>query len=157
MDDYNGALNPITLRDGELNSASGEGWEGEGGAFRTSESSSDSLTHSLTHIHSVHDVCQVLLASGIRATYRPSPCTPLNVTYCGIPYPLQGRRGNDGCLVTLYLLATSDTELIRVLPCFMGLETLLPAHRSSLVHVPPVCVVTKYCFQRSFSVQFTHF
>ena len=51
MDDYNGALNPITLRDGELNSASGEGWEGEGGAFRTSESSSDSLTHSLTHTH----------------------------------------------------------------------------------------------------------
>ena len=25
MDDYNGALNPITLRDGELHSASGEG------------------------------------------------------------------------------------------------------------------------------------
>jgi len=67
MDDYNGALNPITLRDGELHSASGEGW-GEGGAFRTSERSSDSLTHSLTHIHSVHDVCQVLLGSRIQAT-----------------------------------------------------------------------------------------
>lgn len=28
MDDYNRALNPITLRDGEYHSASGEEWEG---------------------------------------------------------------------------------------------------------------------------------
>ena len=66
MDDYNGALNPITLRDGELHSTSGEGW----GKGVLSERVRAPQTHSLTHIHSVHDVCQVLLGSRIQATRR---------------------------------------------------------------------------------------
>jgi hypothetical protein len=49
MDDYSRALNPITLRDGELHSAAERGCGEGGGAFRTSESSSTSLTHSHTH------------------------------------------------------------------------------------------------------------
>lgn len=43
MDDYNRALNPITLRDGEYHSASGEEWEG--GFQNEWEISSTSHTH----------------------------------------------------------------------------------------------------------------
>ena len=106
---------------------------GEGGAFRTSESSSDSLTHSLTHSH---PFSTRRVPSSVRlqnTSHVSSPSTSLkdcNLTYCDIPCQLQGCHKNHRCLMTLYLLATSETVLVRILLCVMELEATSPAHRS---------------------------
>ena len=103
--------------------------DGEGGAFRTSESSSDSLTHS-------HPFSTRRVPSSVRfqnTSHVSSPCTPLkdcNLTYCDIACQLQVCHKNHGCLMTLYLLATSETELVRVLPYLVQLEASSPVHRS---------------------------
>lgn len=123
MDDYNGALNPITLRDGELHSASGEGW----GKGVLSERVRAPQTHSLTHSH---PFSTRRVPSSVRfqnTSHVSSPCTPLkdcNLTYCDIPCQLQGCHKNHGCLMT------SETELVSVLPCLMELEASSLVHRS---------------------------
>lgn len=107
--------------------------DGEGGAFRTSERELLRLTHSLTHSH---PFSTRRVPSSVRfqnTSHVSSPCTSLkgcNLTYCGIPCQLQGCHKNHRCLMTLYLLATSETELGRVLPCVMELEASSPAYRS---------------------------
>jgi hypothetical protein len=91
------------------------------------------LTHSLTHSH---PYSTRRVPSSVRfqnTSHVSSPCTPLkdcDVTYCDIPCRLQGCHKIHGCLMTLYLLATSETELVRVLPRWMELEASPPAHRS---------------------------
>jgi len=100
---------------------------------RVRESSSDSLTHSLTQSH---PFSTRRVPSSVRfqnTSHVSSPCTSLkdcNLTYCDIPCQLQGFHKNHRCLMTLYLLATSETELVRVLPCVIELEASSPTHRS---------------------------
>jgi hypothetical protein len=86
MDDYNGALNPITLRDGELHSARGAGRGGGGGVLSERVRASQKHSHTHTHPFSTRRVPSSLRFQN--TSHVSSPCTPLkdrNLTWCGIP------------------------------------------------------------------------